>query len=89
MTYWLYENWRAHGHRATVHRREGGHCNDGPGQSGGTWTDNGRWLGPHGTADEAAARIRRCGHANVVLRRVRERRAYLLEFGALSGPIIG
>lgn len=61
MTYWVYENWRAHGHRATVHRGECGHCNDGSGQGGGTRADNGQWLGPYKAADEAAAAARATG----------------------------
>lgn len=44
MSYWIYENWRAHGHHAMIHRAECGHCNDGSGQRGGTRPDNGKWL---------------------------------------------
>ena len=61
MSYWVYENWRAHGHRATVHRSECGHCNDGAGQHGGTRADNGRWLGPFNTAEEAGSAARATG----------------------------
>ena len=32
---WAYENWRAHGHRATVHRGECSMCNEGAGVHGG------------------------------------------------------
>lgn len=64
MSYWVYENWRAHGHRATVHRGACGHCNDGSGQGGGTRADNGQWLGPFNTADEAAAAARATGGAD-------------------------
>jgi len=29
--FWVYENWRAHGHKVTVHRGDCGHCNHGTG----------------------------------------------------------
>ncbi len=64
MTYWVYENWRAHGHRATVHREECGHCNDGAGQSGGTRADNGRWGGPYTSVDKAVAAAQATGGAD-------------------------
>lgn len=66
---WIYENWRANGHRATVHVASCAHCNAGAGRGGGTDAANGRWHGPFLTgpaATDAAARtvaeIRRCGH---------------------------
>jgi hypothetical protein len=66
---WIYENWRAHGHRAAVHVSSCAHCNAGAGRGGGTDAANGRWHGPFLTgpsATDAAARtgaeIRRCGH---------------------------
>jgi len=65
--FWVYENWRAHGHRATVHRGDCAHCNHGSGQHGGTRSDNGRWLGPFTTvanveasAGRTGAEVRRC-----------------------------
>lgn len=61
MRFWIYENWRANGHRATVHRASCGHCNDGEGQKGGTRSDNGRWLGPFAHVDEAEAAARTTG----------------------------
>ena len=61
--YWVYENWRAHGHRATVHRGDCGHCNHGSGVHAGSGTHNGSWHGPFSTADEAAALGRRQGAA--------------------------
>lgn len=64
MTYWVYENWRAHGHRSTVHRGECGHCNEGTGQSGGTRPDNGRWLGPFGSPSDAVTAARATGGAD-------------------------
>jgi hypothetical protein len=64
--YWAYENWRAHGHRVTVHVAVCGHCNNGTGR-GGTALANGRWLGPFLTVGEALAaapglgvEVRRC-----------------------------
>jgi len=53
MTFWVYENWRAHGHRATVHRSQCGHCNGGLGRSGEPVTPNGRWHGPFTSFDDA------------------------------------
>jgi F-type H+/Na+-transporting ATPase subunit beta len=57
--FWAYENWRAHGHRATVHRGECSMCNQGAGVHGGGETPNGKWHGPfssYGGARSAAAR---------------------------------
>lgn len=69
--YWIYENWRAHGHVAKVHSAYCSHCKGGVGQAGGTDPANGRWLGPFATlqsAEAAGARtgsdVRRCGHCS-------------------------
>jgi hypothetical protein len=66
---WIYENWRAHAHRATVHVATCAHCNAGAGQRGGTDATNGRWHGPFRVGAEATdaavhtgAEVRRCGH---------------------------
>lgn len=68
MSYWVYENWRAHGHRATIHCADCGHCNEGLGQSGGTSAENGRWHGPFASVEHAVTAAiatggtdRRCG----------------------------
>lgn len=42
--YWVYENWRAHGHQAKLHNSTCPFCNNGKGLSGGTRKDNGRWI---------------------------------------------
>lgn len=57
MTYFAYENWRAHGHTAKVHRHDCPFCNEGKGLAGGTHSDNGRWLalGEFDTPDAAIA----------------------------------
>ena len=67
--FWVYENWRADGHRATIHTADCSHCKGGVGQSGGTAATNGRWLGPFdnlASADAAGLRAgadgKRCGH---------------------------
>ena len=67
MDFWVYENWQAHGHRATVHRSECGHCNAGQGKTGGASSAHGRWHGPFATGEEAfslaetkAREARRC-----------------------------
>lgn len=66
--FWAYENWRAHGHRATVHRGDCGACNHGRGVHGGGETANGKWHGPFSSSDEArsaagrhGAEVRDCG----------------------------
>lgn len=42
--YWVYENWQAGPHKATLHRAECYHCNNGNGQSGqGTASEHGEW----------------------------------------------
>lgn len=58
-SFWAYENWRAHGHCATVHRGECSMCNDGTGVHGGGETRNGKWHGPfssYGGASSVASR---------------------------------
>jgi hypothetical protein len=64
--FFIYENWRAHGRRATVHRGECSYCNDGRGVRGGTRPNNGKWHGPFdnfNAADNTARRGERrlCG----------------------------
>ena len=49
MIYYIYENWRAKGHRAMIHRFDCHYCNDGQGFAGGTRSDNGKWHGPFKT----------------------------------------
>lgn len=41
--FFAYENWRAHGHRLTIHVADCRFCNGGRGLAGGTRADNGRW----------------------------------------------
>ncbi len=53
MTYWIYENWRAHGHKAVIHDGSCGFCNEGSGRAGGTDPKNGRWHGPFNGVDGA------------------------------------
>lgn len=67
LAFWVYENWRAHGHQATIHRAGCRHCNNGNGARGGTRSDNGKWH-PAGTVEDAVevatatgAAVRRCG----------------------------
>jgi hypothetical protein len=51
----VYENWRARGHKAVIHRDSCGHCNNGHGTSGGTDPKNGQWHGPFPTLQQAQA----------------------------------
>jgi len=56
--YSVYENWRARGKKAVVHRATCGFCNNGARLQAGTRSDNGRWTGPFpslAAADAAAA----------------------------------
>lgn len=73
MQYWAYENWRAHGHRTTIHEAICSFCQNGKGLAGGTRPDNGEWhnLGEFERQDEAMAHactlfpkesISPCGH---------------------------
>jgi hypothetical protein len=59
-TYWAYENWRANGHRVTVHDAACRFCNHGNGLNGGTRADNGTWhkLGDFASASEALEHAR-------------------------------
>jgi len=66
--FWIYENWRAHGHRATLHRASCSFCNRGEGLRPGSSAANGKWLGPFldgalavAEARETRAEVRVCG----------------------------
>lgn len=62
--FWVYENWRARGHKAVLHRGQCLFCNDGRGLSGqGTSPDNGRWLGPFENIDQASQAAHNTGAA--------------------------
>jgi hypothetical protein len=74
MTYYFYENWRAHGHRAKIHFAECGSCQNGQGQQLHAGDENGKWHGPYGTVQVAyaravatGARVLPCGHCRPVL----------------------
>jgi hypothetical protein len=55
MEFWVYQNWRASGHKAVVHRASCAFCSAGRGLAGGTRSDNGRWVGPHPSEEVAKA----------------------------------
>jgi hypothetical protein len=63
MGFYFYENTRANGHRAKVHRGECRHCNEGTGQRGGTRPDNGRWSHEFDTYLAALGAAQRTGAA--------------------------
>ncbi len=68
MSFWVYQNWRAGGRKAIIHRDDCGHCNGGNGLSGGSYNRaNGKWDGPFETID--AARGFSNGLKNVVYRK--------------------
>jgi hypothetical protein len=60
-TYWVYENRRAEGRKAVLHRATCRCCNDGRGLRGGTATANGRWHGPFASATLAREHAQRTG----------------------------
>lgn len=43
MTYFVYENWRAHGHKAKIHTATCRFCNNGKGIQVNASDDNGTW----------------------------------------------
>ena len=51
--FFVYENWIAKGHYAKVHRGACGCCNGGQGLTTGTRADNGKWLDPYQSFEEA------------------------------------
>ncbi len=51
--YWVYENWRADGHKARVHLGDCPFCNHGRGIHPLASDDNGRWHGPFATLGQA------------------------------------
>jgi len=53
MSYHVYENWVAEGHKARVHRSTCSFCNNGRGVHPGSGTRNGAWHGPFDTLEEA------------------------------------
>lgn len=57
MTFYVYENWVADGHKATVHRANCGSCKDGKGVHPNAGPKCGKWHGAFATlktAQEAA-----------------------------------
>ena len=53
MTYYVYENWRAEGHKARIHFSNCPSCNDGVGVHPDASDENGQWLGPFETFQDA------------------------------------
>ena len=53
--FWAYDNW--HRDRARVHQAGCPFCNHGRGVQGGASGDNGQWLGPFSSAEDALARV--------------------------------
>lgn len=73
MAFYVYENWHAETHKATVHVGTCGECKNGTGKSGGTDPSRGRWSPPfvskhaavsHATKTVKKSRIKPCGHCN-------------------------
>ena len=55
MNYYIYENWRANGKKAKIHKENCSHCNYGNGQNKEKSEINGRWHGPYRDFDEATS----------------------------------
>lgn len=55
MSYYVYENWRAAGHRARIHFSSCSFCRNGKGIHPGSSSRNGRWLGPFDTFEAASS----------------------------------
>ena len=63
--YWIYENWRARGHRAVLHVETCSFCRAGRGLSTGTDSRNGRWRGPFPTLSAAQVAAGQTGAATI------------------------
>ena len=68
MVFYVYGNWVAEGHKATIHQGCCGFCNNGKGAHACTNSINGKWRGPYQTSKEAlnfaqskTIDVRRCG----------------------------
>jgi len=59
--FYVYENWRARGYKAKIHRGYCSFCNNGRGLTTGTRSDNGRWLGPFNAVEEAEVAAQQTG----------------------------
>lgn len=55
MLFWVYENWRARGHRVVIHLGTCAFCNDGSGLNGGHDPRNARWHGAFRSFEDAYA----------------------------------
>ena len=53
MTYHVYENWRAEGHKARIHFSDCPSCNYGKGVHSNAGYTNGKWHGPFQTFQQA------------------------------------
>ena len=53
MSYHVYENWQAEGHKARIHYSECSFCHDGKGIHPGASDDHGCWHGPFATMRDA------------------------------------
>jgi len=65
MSFYVYENWQAEGHKAIVHRAQCSYCNNGRGIHPGASDRHGRWHGPFDSVQEALAAARRTGADDV------------------------
>ncbi|HKY53827.1 MAG TPA: hypothetical protein VJM08_05935 [Anaerolineales bacterium] len=61
MAYYIYENWRAKGHRTMIHLSDCHFCNNGKGLAGETRPDNGKWHGPYKDLESAESFARTTG----------------------------
>lgn len=61
MTFYVYENWRAHGHTARIHRSDCSFCQNGQGVHLDAGDENGRWSAPFDLLPEAEQAAQRMG----------------------------
>ena len=52
MTFYIYENWQAHGHQARIHIGECSFCHNGKGNHPGSSEEHGKWIGPFFSFDD-------------------------------------
>jgi F-type H+/Na+-transporting ATPase subunit beta len=65
MSFFVYENWVADGHKARIHLGECGFCKDGNGVHPGSSERNGKWHGPFSSYRQAFDEaVRTGGHVS-------------------------
>lgn len=68
MNFFVYENWRARGHKGVIHVGSCGSCKNGSGIAGGTASSNGKWHSPVPTLVAAQKLVKHLGAYEVIHR---------------------